>query len=75
MKTNPKIISVNFEGEFSIEDSETQSFRWNVADISGILSKTSNIEKNNFRISPSGYGIQWPALDEDLSFKGLPGQE
>lgn len=28
---------------------------------------------SNFIISPSGYGINWPDLDEDLSIDGLLG--
>ena len=24
-----------------------------------------------FKVSPSGYGIHWPLIDEDLSFNGL----
>jgi hypothetical protein len=28
-------------------------------------------ERNFYKISPSGYGIHWPAIDEDLSIKGL----
>jgi hypothetical protein len=27
----------------------------------------------NFEISPSGYGIHWPLLDEDISIDGLLG--
>jgi len=27
--------------------------------------------KNNFKISPSGYGIHWEEIDEDLSIDGL----
>ena len=30
-------------------------------------------KKNLFEISPSGYGIHWPLLDEDLSIDGLLG--
>jgi hypothetical protein len=28
-------------------------------------------ERNEFKISPSGYGIHWSLLDEDLSINGL----
>ena len=27
--------------------------------------------KKNFEVSPSGYGIHWPELDEDLSIDGM----
>lgn len=29
---------------------------------------------NNFQISPSGYGIHWPDLDEDVSVKVFDGR-
>ena len=28
-------------------------------------------ERNNWRISGAGWGMQWPDLDEDISVKGL----
>ncbi len=28
-------------------------------------------ERNNWRISGAGWGVQWPDLDEDISVKGL----
>lgn len=31
----------------------------------------TNIERNLFTISPSGYGIHWPLLDEDISIEAL----
>ena len=34
-----------------------------------VLCKASETELNNIEISP--YGLHWPDLDEDLSFKGL----
>lgn len=36
------------------------------------FSRLQNAEKKdleNFEISPSGYGIHWPTLDEDISIK------
>jgi hypothetical protein len=42
-------------------------------DISPILARSSATERNNYEISPSGYGIHWPLLDEDLSIDGLLG--
>lgn len=41
--------------------------------ISKKLLKASLNERNNFEISPSGYGIHWPLLDEDLSIDGILG--
>ena len=34
--------------------------------------ETNNFElTQNFTISPSGYGIHWPLLDEDISIKSF----
>jgi uncharacterized protein DUF2442 len=41
--------------------------------ISSRLSNASRVERERFEISPSGYGIHWPLLDEDISIDGLLG--
>lgn len=40
-------------------------------DISEKLAKATDHERSEFRITPSGYGIHWNLLDEDLSINGL----
>ena len=35
------------------------------------LKTASEIQRNLFTISPSGYGIHWPLLDKDLSVNSL----
>jgi hypothetical protein len=41
--------------------------------ISQRLFNASQPEREKFEISPSGYGIHWPLIDEDLSIDGLIG--
>jgi len=41
--------------------------------ISKRLAQASKIERERYQISPSGYGIHWPLIDEDLSIDGLLG--
>lgn len=41
--------------------------------ISKRLLKASPKEKEKYEISPSGYGIHWPLIDEDLSVDSLLG--
>jgi hypothetical protein len=41
--------------------------------ISKRLFNASQLEREKFEISPSGYGIHWPLIDEDLSVDGLIG--
>jgi Protein of unknown function (DUF2442) len=50
-----------------------QEKRFHLSDISLTLQQASEQERNIFEISPSGYGIHWPLLDEDLSIDGLLG--
>ena len=66
-----RITSVQFEGELIIIQSEQQTYKWKVAEISKKLSHASESVRNDFKISPSGYGIHWPQIDEDLSMNGL----
>ena len=44
-----------------------------LADISKRLLNATDMERQAFRVSASGYGIHWPMLDEDLSINGLLG--
>lgn len=37
------------------------------------LASASQSERENFIVSPAGYGIHWPDVDEDLSIDGLIG--
>ena len=39
--------------------------------ISNKLLSASEIQRSLFKISPSGYGIHWPLIDEDLSIDSL----
>ena len=39
--------------------------------ISAKLKAANDFQRQFFKISPSGYGIHWPLLDEDLSIEAL----
>jgi len=41
--------------------------------ISPKLANANNKEQSEFEVSPSGYGIHWPLIDEDISIDGLLG--
>ncbi len=41
--------------------------------ISPVFRKANADELQKFELSPSGYGIHWPLLDEDVSIDGLLG--
>jgi len=42
-------------------------------DISPRLAMATVAEQSEFEVSPSGYGIHWPLVDEDISIDALMG--
>ena len=42
-----------------------------IAAISQKLAVAADFQRNLYTISPSGYGIHWPLIDEDLSVDSL----
>jgi len=65
------ITSIEFESDLIILVINNQTIRLKLSEISDKLAKASAEQRNNFKVSPSGYGIHWPMLDEDLSVNGL----
>lgn len=64
-------LELRFEKDWMILKVDNQTFQLKLNDISEKLSKATELELNDFKISPSGYGIHWRLLDEDLSVNGL----
>ncbi|MCL4549889.1 MAG: DUF2442 domain-containing protein [Bacteroidetes bacterium] len=50
---------------------DQKKYEFKLALISSKLKLASEEERNNFKISPSGYGIHWQMIDEDISIDGL----
>ena len=42
-----------------------------LSEISQRLAKASDAERDDFRLSPSGCGVHWDLLDEDISLPAL----
>jgi hypothetical protein len=73
MKKYHQVTGLHFEGDVMILTINGHEKRFQVSKISPILQRASQQERHTFEISPSGYGIHWPLLDEDLSIDGLLG--
>ncbi len=73
MKQYHQVTDLHFEGDVMILIIDGHEKRFEVSEISPVLQKASQQERSTFEISPSGYGIHWPLLDEDLSIDGLLG--
>ena len=50
-------------------DGEEYRLRWE--DCSPRLAKATPTQRAHFEVSPSGYGIHWPEIDEDLAITPL----
>jgi len=65
------ITEIRFENDCLILKVDNQIFKLRLSDISDKLAKATDQERKDYKISPSGYGIHWKQLDEDLSINGM----
>jgi Protein of unknown function (DUF2442) len=73
MKKYHDVEDVAFDGDTLFIKVDGNARRFALADVSLRLLAASPPELARFEISPAGYGIHWPLLDEDLSIDGLLG--
>jgi len=71
MDKQHNILSIDFVGEWMILSVDGQTYQIPINQASKRLAQATDIERKMYRISPSGYGIHWYAIDEDLTTKGL----
>lgn len=67
------VTGVRFEDQLLVAEIDGEERCFPVSEISSRLALASEEERSVFEVSPSGYGIHWPLLDEDLSIDGLLG--
>ena len=73
MKKCHKVEKVAFIKETLTLTVDGKQYTFPLADISKRLTDASLAEREKYEISPAGYGIHWPLIDEDLSIDGLIG--
>lgn len=66
-----KITDISFENDYLTLKVDNQFLKFKLAEISEKLVNATDVERKDFKISPSGYGIHWRLLDEDLSINGM----
>lgn len=64
---------IKFQGNSMILKVDDKEYRFDLETVSQKLSKATDVEREKYEASPSGYGIHWPLIDEDLSIDGLLG--
>ncbi|MBN1973791.1 MAG: DUF2442 domain-containing protein [Sedimentisphaerales bacterium] len=73
MKKLHKIKKIAFVKDRLTIKVDGSVYNLRLADISNKLTNASSEERAKYEISPSGYGIHWPLIDEDLSIDVLIG--
>ena len=73
MNEHHKIEKVAFTKDKLLLKVDGKEYSFQLDKISKRLADASDAEKQKYEISPSGYGVHWPLIDEDLSIDGLIG--
>jgi hypothetical protein len=71
MKKYHNIAKIRFEKHYLLLKVDGRDYRIDLRPHSKKLASADERTKMNFELSPSGYGIHWPELDEDLSIDGM----
>ena len=66
-----KIEKIHFNKDFILLNIDGNELTIPLDKLSGKLKSATDIEREMYKISPSGYGIHWPLIDEDLSIDGI----
>ncbi len=73
MNESHTVQSLSFDGAVMHLQVDGKGYSIEIAQVSECLRDATPQQREHFEISPSGYGIHWPDLDEDLSIDGLIG--
>jgi hypothetical protein len=65
------IEKVSFEANFITLQIDGEALILNLDKLSPKLFKANKIERELYKISPSGYGIHWPLIDENISIEAI----
>ncbi|MBX9781873.1 MAG: DUF2442 domain-containing protein [Chitinophagaceae bacterium] len=65
------IEAISFEQDLICLIIDGQVIKLPLSKVSKKLELANDIQRNLYTISPSGYGIHWPLIDEDLSVDSL----
>lgn len=71
MKNFHEIGQIEFAGGLMWLEIDGQVKEYSLDNVSPALAQASELERMTYEVSPSGYGIHWPLLDEDIACLGL----
>lgn len=65
------IFFLSFDKNQLVFKVDEKEIKIDLAKISVKLLNASDVERSMYKVSPSGYGIHWPLIDEDISVNEL----
>jgi hypothetical protein len=71
MKKHHEVERVDFVNNDLVLGVDGKVYRFPLDVVSSRLLAASDMERTVYEVSPSGYGISWLLVDEDLSIDGL----
>ena len=71
MVTTHSIQSIAFDKDFIYLTVDGKDCKILLDKISQKLKNASDMERKLYTISPTGYGIHWPLIDEDLAVDSI----
>jgi hypothetical protein len=66
-----KIGNLTFEGDMMFLTLDGNIVEIDLEKVSSKLKSATDIQRSIYKVSPSGYGIHWPLIDEDLAISPL----
>lgn len=69
IRVNPKEVKIENGSLFFTF--KGKAFAFKLKEVTERLASATDKQLLNYTVSPSGYGIHWSELDEDISFNGL----
>jgi len=64
-------VKVNIKGKILQVEKDGKKHNFELKKVSERLPKATDEELKDFAVSPSGYGIHWDKIDEDISIPSL----
>lgn len=71
MIADHQISSISFEQDSICLSIDGKVLVLPLEKVSKKLQEASDVQRKFFKVSPSGYGIHWPLIDEDLGVDAL----
>lgn len=67
------VRNISVDGSMLHIEVDGETYRIDLAKYSRRLARATRQQRETVEVSPSGYGLHWPEVDEDLSIDGLIG--